>query len=83
MTGIYVVKDVLAQEYGPPMIARTELAAGRMYMQMLVQGKLSQAEYELYQIGTYDADTGIAKTHDPVKITPVYKASADLEEVMP
>ena len=65
------------------MIARTELAAGRMYMQMLAQGKLSQEEYELYQIGTYDTDTGIAKVHDPVKITPIYKASADLEEVMP
>lgn len=82
MQGLYVVKDVPAQQFGPPMVARTEMVASRIFVQMLVQGKLSQADYELYQIGTYDEDTGEAKTHSPVSITPMYKRDASLEEVM-
>ena len=82
MSGLYVVKDVPAQQFGPPMVARTEMVASRIFIQMLAQGKLSQADYELYQIGTYDEDTGEAKTHSPVFITPTYKLDASLEEVM-
>ena len=82
MQGLYVVKDVPAQQFGPPMVARTEMVASRIFVQMLAQGKLAQADYELYQIGTYDEDTGEAKTHSPVFITPTYKRDASLEEVM-
>lgn len=83
MTGLYVIKDVPAQLFGPPMVARTEVAASRSYVAMLAQGKLAQADYELYQIGTYDEDTGVAVVHAPVKIEPVYRRDAGLEEVMP
>lgn len=82
MTGLYCIKDVVAQQFGPPMVARTEMAASRSYLAMCSQGKLSPEDFEIYQIGTYDEDTGIAKTHEPVKIVPVYKRSAGLEEVM-
>ena len=82
MQGLYVVKDVLAEQFCPPMVARTEMVASRIFVQMLAQGKLCQADYELYQIGTYDEDTGEAKTHSPVLITPTYKRGASLEEVM-
>jgi len=82
MQGLYVVKDVPAQQFGPPMVARTEMVASRIFVQMLAQGKLAQADYELYHIGTYDDETGEAKTHAPVLITPTYKRDASLEEVM-
>ena len=81
MTGLYIIKDVPAQVFGPPMVARTELVASRMYIRMLADNKLPQADYELYQIGIYDQDTGVAKVHDPVRITPTYKGDADLSEV--
>nr|QJB19722.1 MAG: nonstructural protein [Microvirus sp.] len=82
MQGLYVVKDVPAQQFGPPMMARTEMVASRIFVQMLAQGKLAQADYELYSIGTYDEDTGEAKTHAPVFVVPTYKRDASLEEVL-
>lgn len=81
--GLYVVKDVVAQVYCAPLVARTELAASRQYILMLKEGKFRQEDFELYQIGTYDEDTGVANTHAPVKVVPVYKKDADLVEVMP
>lgn len=82
MQGLYVIKDVPAQQYGPPMVARTEMVASRMYISMLAQNKLPQADYELYMIGTYDEDTGEAKAHAPVRVEPTYKRDADLTEVL-
>lgn len=82
MQGLYVVKDVPAQQFGPPMMARTEMVASRIFIQMISQGKLPQSDYELYSIGTYDEDTGEAKTHAPVFVVPTYKRDASLEEVM-
>lgn len=82
MVGVYVVKDVPAQVFGPPMCARTEMVASRMYVGMITQGKLAQEDYELYQVGTYDDETGELKGHSPVKIIPVYKRDATLEEVI-
>lgn len=81
--GLYVVKDVVAQVFSAPLVARTELAASRQYILLLKEGKFNQQDFELFQIGTYDEDTGVADTHAPVKVVPVYKKDADLVEVMP
>lgn len=82
MVGLYVVKDIVAAQFGPPMAARTEMAASRQFILMFKDPNISQTDYELYSVGTFDEDTGEMKVHSPVKITPVYKKNASLEEVL-
>ncbi|QXP44129.1 MAG: nonstructural protein [Arizlama microvirus] len=51
---VYVVKDKLAQEAGPPFVAVNDKVALRQFKQMGIPEVLKK-EYELLKIGYYDS----------------------------
>jgi len=80
---VYSVKDVLAEAFGPPVLARTDLAAQRSYLRMVTESKLDQKEYVLYHIGYFDDAMGLITSSEVPRIVdePI-KKDADLTEVM-
>lgn len=79
---VYSVKDLVAQEYGPPVLARNDKVASRMYLALLAQNKLDQNDFELYALGEFDSDTGMFRTEEPQRIEVILDKKAGLEEVM-
>lgn len=51
---VYVVKDKLAEEAGPPFVAVNDKVALRQYQSMGIPESLKD-EYELLKIGFYDS----------------------------
>lgn len=54
---VYSLKDLTAEEFGPPFVAVNDGIAKRQYKQMGIPDALKN-EYELHMIGTYDSKTG-------------------------
>lgn len=79
---VYSVKDLVAQEFGPPVLARNDKVASRMYLALLTQNKLDQNDFELYALGEFDTDTGLFGTEEPQKVEVVLDKKAGLEEVL-
>lgn len=80
---MYSVYDAVAKEFGPPVLARNNDVASRMYVQLLAEHRLVQADFILYWIGEYDTETGlVTPVEAPEKVDVVYRKNAGLEEVM-
>lgn len=67
---IYVIKDMVAEEAGPPFICRNDEVAKRQTEQILKYDNkyLHIEDYQLYKIGTYDSDTMYIETQFPQNI---------------
>lgn len=82
MMNMYAVEDIAAKQFGPPMIARTDEIAMR-YFKRLVEGQAQdmREEMRLWNIGTYDEDTGDFKSQSEKYLVDVpYVPAKDLTD---
>lgn len=84
MMNMYVVEDVAAKQFGPPMVARTDEIAKRYFVRML-EGypQDMREEMRLWNIGTYDEDTAVVFNPQPEKylVDVPYVPAKDLTDV--
>ena len=59
--GLYSVKDVVAEEFGPVFMAVNDGVALRSFSK-LIQDVPEPQEYELYSVGVFKPDSGRIKT---------------------
>lgn len=57
MKGLYSIKDVVAEEFGPVFEAVNNGVAIRNFSNVLKETKYPE-DYELYKLGNYDESTG-------------------------
>lgn len=64
----YSVKDLQVQAFLPPIFARTDGEAARIFIQACANGglKANPTDYEMYYIGTFNDDNGRLEHHDLV-----------------
>lgn len=56
---LYTIRDVLACEYGPSFEAKNSDVAIRVVKQLVLKTpSISLNEYELYELGSFDHETG-------------------------
>ena len=57
---VYAVEDLAANQFGPPMVARTDEIAKRYFVRMLEgQPQDIREEMRLWNIGLYDEETAV------------------------
>jgi hypothetical protein len=69
--GLYSVKDVVAQEFSPPFLAKNDEVALRQFSQFLTSLKgASHSDFKLFQVGFFSLDTGCTSSQDdfPVEV---------------
>lgn len=69
---IVAVKDQAVEFYGNPFVVHTKMEAIRSFIGE-VQNKESMMnkspqDYDLFQLGTYDTETGMIKGHEPTRL---------------
>lgn len=55
----YGVKDIVAGEFGELVWAKNDGVASRFFAQVTSNVKVNQNEFELWQLGTFDNETGV------------------------
>lgn len=79
---IYSVRDVVADTFGPVLIARNHEVAKRQYLHAISDAKLSAADYVLYCLGQYNDETGDIEPCKPFEVKVAISAKVtDLTEV--
>lgn len=67
--GLYAVYDRVAEEAGPCFLAVNDGVAVRNFRQLMTQvSVVSEDEYWLYRVGSYESKTMAVKAEDPVRI---------------
>ena len=68
-SGLYAIYDRVAEEAGPCFIAVNDGVAVRYYRQLIEKnGVVSQDEYVLYRLGSYDSKTMEVMGQEPVRV---------------
>lgn len=62
---IYSIRDDSAQYFLPPLFARTDGQAKRMFIGSLGDSFPFRKDFGLYLIGTFDEQTGLLTTQEP------------------
>lgn len=70
-SNIYTIYDEVAQEAGPPFLAKNDGVANRQYQELLLKNRLDRTEFTLHMIGEYDNQTMIIKPYDKIVILSV------------
>ena len=65
---VYTIMDIIAEESGPPFIAKNDGIAQRQFYSLLSAQKVNQDEYDLYEIGQYNPETMILTSIVPKKV---------------
>lgn len=67
--GLYTVYDRVAEEAGPCFLAVNDGVAVRAYRNLVKQeGVVSEDEYILYRVGSYESKSMEVKGEDPVRV---------------
>lgn len=67
--GLYTVYDRVAEEAGPCFLAVNDGVAVRAYRNLVKQeGVVSEDEYILYRVGSYESKSMEVRGEDPVKV---------------
>lgn len=70
ISNIYVVWDKIAEEAGPPFIAKNDGVAMRNYFRIIEKSN-NYKEYELVSIGEFNSDVPMIEVKESRIITPV------------
>lgn len=84
---LYAMYDKLAQTYGPPTVARSDVLVAREFVRSMVNYQKQQAEkglkidlddYRLDMLGTFDDESGVIVGCTPTAVPLAYpKGSAE------
>lgn len=79
---LYSVYDAGAKEYGPPMVAKNDAIATRLYLQSMAKvDPAIKGDFDLYHIGMFDPEDGGLCPITPNVVTLAMRKLADLTEV--
>lgn len=63
---MFSIKDLVAQEYGPPYLAKNAAVAMRSFQNMMKREQvINSKDYELYMIGSWYSDEGKVVSCEP------------------
>lgn len=65
LMGIYVLKDVVAEQFGPTFEAINVSTAVRSVQMMKIK---AYEDFELYRVGSFDRATGVLKVYEPERV---------------
>lgn len=85
-TPLYSVFDVVAQEYGPPFLSKSDATALRVFRNMISKEHILGTDYKLFRLGHFYAETGditagLEEVHCAVDIEKMKEVFAGAKEV--
>lgn len=76
---LYSIKDTVAEEFATPFIANTDGVANRMF-QSAVAKTAYPTDFELYQIGIFDPNTGNLGICTPIRLVKTDLPTQDVKD---
>lgn len=65
---VYTIYDSAAEYHLPPFFAQADAQAKRMFIQSLGDSFPHRADFNLLKIATFDQNTGVITSQDPISI---------------
>lgn len=79
---MYSIKDKIAKQFGPPVLARNDEVATRQFVNLVVENKISSTDYALYFLADFNDEEGtLDQSKGPYEVVIVHKKTTDLTEV--
>lgn len=76
---IFTIRDNGADYFLPPFTAQNEAVAQRMFIVSMGDSFVFRAQFDLFELGSFDQDTGELEAHEPRHILSGASVSADLD----